>query len=69
MKKFLTGLVDLFLGAAFLVVLLLIFTLPSTWMLMLFLGNVGIHLGYWGALPLGILISALLGGWGAQYSR
>jgi hypothetical protein len=33
---------------------------------MLFLGNVGIHVGYWGALPLGILISALLGGLSAR---
>lgn len=38
-------------------------TLPATWLLMLFLGNVGLsHLGYWAVLPLGILVSALLGG-------
>jgi hypothetical protein len=29
---------------------------------MLFLGNVGVNIGYWGALPLGILVSSLLGG-------
>jgi hypothetical protein len=29
---------------------------------MLFLGNLGTGLGYWGVLPLGILVSALLGG-------
>ncbi len=40
----------------------LIATFPATWLLMLFLGNVGVHVGYWGALPLGILVSALLGG-------
>lgn len=40
---------------------LLIFTFPSTWLLMLFLGNVGLGLSYWGTLPLGILVSALLG--------
>jgi hypothetical protein len=40
----------------------LIATFPATWLLMLFLGNVGVNVGYWGALPLGILVSALLGG-------
>ena len=39
----------------------LIATFPATWLLMLFLGNVGVNLGYWGVLPLGILISMLLG--------
>jgi hypothetical protein len=39
----------------------LIATFPATWLLMLFLGNVGVNLGYWGALPLGILVSMLLG--------
>jgi hypothetical protein len=47
-------------------VVFLIATFPATWLLMLFLGNVGIHVGYWGALPLGILISALLGGLSAR---
>jgi hypothetical protein len=37
-------------------------TFPATWLMMLFLGNVGLHVGYWGTLPLGILVSALLGG-------
>ena len=40
----------------------LIATFPTTWLLMLFLGNVGLNVGYWGTLPLGILASALLGG-------
>lgn len=40
----------------------LLATFPATWLLMLFLGNVGVPVGYWGALPLGILVSALLGG-------
>jgi hypothetical protein len=44
------------------VLVFLIATFPATWLLMLFLGNVGIHVGYWGTLPLGILVSALLGG-------
>ncbi len=43
-------------------VVLLIATFPATWLLMLFLGNVGLGLSYWGTLPLGILVSALLSG-------
>ncbi len=42
------------------VVVFFITTFPATWLLMLFLGNVGIPLGYFGALPMGILISVLL---------
>jgi hypothetical protein len=40
----------------------LIATFPATWLLMLFLGNVGPNVSYWGALPLGILVSVLLAG-------
>ena len=45
-------------------IIFLIATFPATWLLMLFLGNVGPGLGLssWGALPLGILVSVLLGG-------
>lgn len=35
-------------------------TFPATWLLMLFLGNLGLGLSYWGTLPLGILVSVLL---------
>jgi hypothetical protein len=45
-----------------LLVVFLLATFPATWLLMLFLGNVGLALGYWGALPLGILVSVLLSG-------
>jgi hypothetical protein len=38
----------------------LIATFPATWLLMLFLGNLGTGLSYLGSLPLGILVSALL---------
>ena len=38
-----------------LVVIFFIATFPATWLLMLFLGNVGLGLSYWGTLPLGIL--------------
>lgn len=44
-----------------LLVVFFIATFPATWLLMLFLGNVGENVSYWGALPLGILVSALLG--------
>ncbi len=44
------------------VIVLLIATFPATWLLMLFLGNVGLGLSYWGTLPLGILVSVLLSG-------
>lgn len=40
----------------------LIATFPATWLLMLFLGNVGLHQSYWGTLPLGVLASVLLAG-------
>ena len=44
----------------------LIATFPATWLLMLFLGNVGVNVSYWGALPLGILVSVLLAGASAR---
>jgi hypothetical protein len=44
------------------VIIFLVVTFPATWLLMLFLGNVGANTSYWGTLPLGILVSALLGG-------
>ena len=40
----------------------LIATFPATWLLMLFLGNVGVNTSYWGTLPLGVLVSVLLAG-------
>jgi hypothetical protein len=40
----------------------LIATFPATWLLMLFLGNVGINVSYWGTLPLGVMVSVLLAG-------
>jgi len=42
-------------------VIFLLATFPATWLLMLFLGNLGVAIGYWGTLPLGILVSVLLG--------
>ena len=43
------------------VIVFLLATFPATWLLMLFLGNLGLGLSYWGTLPLGILVSVLLG--------
>jgi hypothetical protein len=49
-------------------VVFLIATFPATWLLMLFLGNLHLGLSYWGTLPLGILVSALLGSATTGYS-
>jgi hypothetical protein len=49
------------------IVVLLVATFPATWLLMLFLGNIGVHVGYWGVLPMGILVSALIGGATSAY--
>ncbi len=38
---------------------------PATWLLMLFLGNVGVLVGFWGALPGGILLTFFVAGAGA----
>ena len=46
---------------ALLFVIFLIVTFPVTWLLMLFLGNVGASLSYWGTLPLGTVVSLIIG--------
>lgn len=50
------------------VAVFLVATFPATWLLMLFIGNVapGVGLSYWGALPLGILVSSLIAGAGSS---
>jgi hypothetical protein len=48
------------------IVLLLVVTFPATFLLMLFLGNLGKNLSYWGTLPLGILVSTLIGAAGSR---
>jgi hypothetical protein len=55
---------DLLASLASLLLLFFIFlivTFPVTWLLMLFLGNVGGGLSYWGTLPLGTVVSLLIG--------
>ncbi|MDJ0497411.1 MAG: hypothetical protein QNJ89_06250 [Acidimicrobiia bacterium] len=49
-------------GLLFALIVFLIATFPANWLLMLFLGNIGMELSYWATLPLGILVSALLAG-------
>jgi hypothetical protein len=51
------------------VVFFLIATFPATWLLMLFLGNVGLNLSYWGTLPLGVIVSILLSGAASSSAR
>jgi hypothetical protein len=48
-------------------IVFLVATFPATWLLMLFFGNIGLELSYWGSLPLGILASALIGAAGSTY--
>lgn len=43
-------------------VFFLVATFPATWLLMLFFGNTGLNLSYWGTLPIGVLASVLLAG-------
>ena len=48
----------------FMVVLFLVVVVgsfPATWLLMLFLGNVGAALSYWAVLPLGVVVSLIIG--------
>jgi hypothetical protein len=56
-------------GLIMLIIIFFVATFPSTWLLMLFLGNVGANVSYWGALPLGILVSLLVGGATSQFDR
>jgi hypothetical protein len=50
------------------IVLFLVATFPATWLLMLFLGNLGLGMSYWGSLPLGILVSVLIASAGSSTS-
>lgn len=46
---------------ALLFVVFLVATFPVTWLLMLFFGNVGAALSYWAVLPLGVVVSLVIG--------
>jgi hypothetical protein len=39
-----------------------LFTFPATWLLMLFFGNLGMELSYVATLPLGVVVSIIIGG-------
>jgi hypothetical protein len=49
---------------ALLFVVVVVGSFPATWLLMLFLGNVGVNVGFWGALPAGILLTFFVAGTG-----
>lgn len=58
----------------FLVVLTLVIIIgsfPATWLLMLFLGNLGLHMSFWGTLPAGIIVTFFVAGTGSlnRYGR
>jgi hypothetical protein len=53
---------DFIKGLIIFAVAFALFTLPATWLLMLFFGNLGMELSYVATLPLGVLVSVLLGG-------
>ena len=58
------NLVGFVLSIAAMLAVALIVTFPATWLLMLFLGNLGLGMSYWGTLPLGILVAAVIGATG-----
>ena len=50
------------IGILIAVIVIVVMSFPMTWLSMLFLGNVGLtEVGFWGALPLGIIVTLLLG--------
>jgi hypothetical protein len=52
-------------GFLFLLVAVVVFgSFPATWLLMLFLGNVGLNVSFWGSLPAGILLTFFIAGTG-----
>ena len=56
----------MFIALVFFALVVVIGSFPASWLLMLFLGNVGLtQVGFWGALPAGILLTLLIGGVGA----
>jgi hypothetical protein len=59
--SFVKGLFESLGALLLLAIVFLIVTFPVTWLLMLFLGNVGANLSYWGTLPLGVVVSLLIG--------
>ncbi|HEX6785781.1 MAG TPA: hypothetical protein VF076_01175 [Acidimicrobiales bacterium] len=55
------------LAFLFIIVAAVVGSVPATWLLMLFLGNLGVtQVGFWGALPAGILLTFFFAGAGAS---
>jgi hypothetical protein len=55
------GLAESIVGLVFLFLVFLVATFPVTWLLMLFIGNIGGELSYWATLPLGTVVSLIIG--------
>ena len=55
------GLAESIAGLVLLFLVFLVVTFPVTWLLMLFIGNIGGDLSYWGTLPLGTVVSMVIG--------
>lgn len=53
----------------FVTMYVVVFSLPATWLLMLFLGNIGVATSFWGSLPGGILLTFFTAGSGAGAMR
>ncbi|HSJ71760.1 MAG TPA: hypothetical protein VLA29_08970 [Acidimicrobiia bacterium] len=53
---------DFIKGLVVFAIVFILSTFPSTWLLMLFFGNLGMELSYVATLPLGTLVSVLIGG-------
>ena len=51
---------------AMMALFVIIGSVPATWLLMLFLGNIGTHVSFWGTLPAGILITFFVAGSGGM---
>lgn len=46
-------------AAILLWLIIVVVALPTTYLAMLFLGNLGVNVGFWGVLPGAIILSAL----------
>jgi hypothetical protein len=57
----------MFAFLAVLFVVVVIGSFPATWLLMLFLGNVGLGTSFWGTLPAGILLTFFIAGTGSMH--
>ena len=57
-----------FMGALLLIIIAAVIgSFPATWLIMLFLGNLGAtQVGFWGALPAGLLLTFFFAGAGAS---